>query len=429
MMKPPSTKPNKYPAAWLYLIGGFLSAGILMWRMYTFEDFQSMILPRGSLSVGLFILAGTILLILLWQLQRVSERTMFFVFAGLVAVFPIMITLQQVSTHQRTTGQPYEVDSGVQTEVAAGMLLAGKNPYQEDFSQTAYGAYQGMYYSLQQKTGNIAWQHYAYPPLTFLVAAPIRAVFDWCGAVYDTRVAVLLFYLFGGLAVTWAMSTWSRRALAWILTIGNPLWVFFLAAGFNDAQFAAMLIVTAVALHKKKYVWSAVALALACGLKQLAWPMAGLWVVYVLMQAGAARWRAIWVFAGISLAIFGPFLIWNTGAMYDDIVRYVSGMEYGAYPISGLTVLQYLRVWHIISDPWMIVPAWILQAAVGLPVLAWGAWTMWRRASATAWLISGSLFILAIGIVARYQYENYIASIMIMLLSAACLYHQEQQPA
>lgn len=397
--------------------------------MYTFDDFATMLKPQNSLSIGLFGLAGTMILLVLWQVKRVSEKTLFWVFAILVAVLPIVLTTRQIVAHQTAIGQPYEVDSGVQTEVAADFLLQGKNPYAADFTHTAYGVYQGPYYTMRNTTGNIAWLHYAYPPLTFLVATPIRSVFDHLGLVYDTRVVVLPFYFLAGILLALAMTSWSRRALVVFLVIGNPLWMFYLATGFNDAQFVTMLVLTAVALYKKKYVWSAVTIALACGFKQLAWPLAGLWAIYMLSYAGAVRWKAIGVYAAVMIAVFGPFLIWNTPAMYDDIIRYVSGTQYGAYAISGLTALQYLRVWHIIADPWTIVPAWILQAGLGLPVFFWGAWTIWRRATATAWLMFGGLFILAVGIVARYQYDNYIASVMILLLTAACLNHQETQTA
>lgn len=157
-------------------------------------------------------------------------------------------------------------DGLIQTEEAARMLLAGRNPYHETYFGTALEeAPEDPEYP------NPAFYHYAYLPATFLMQTPFVWLFDHLGWRYDGRwLHVALLVLSLPLTSAFARRPDRRLGLLIVLGLNLPL-LLYTADGRNDILPYFWLFVSMALLQKGYSVGSMVALGIACGCKQTMW--------------------------------------------------------------------------------------------------------------------------------------------------------------
>jgi len=396
--------------------------------MYTWADFAPFIAQQGTLIPGLIVVATAIIFLLAWQ-NTASPQALFWILTTSLTLFYGIIIVRQIDYRIIHRSNLPQHDGAVQSEIAAEMVLEGKNPYQEDFSQTRMSSFISNFSKANnlQPPQNLAWQHYAYPPLTFLTLVPIAAFHKVSGFPLDLRffssfLFLVLVALFARLGRSWE----EKMAIVAAL-VAIPGMTLYLVAGFNDVEFVVTVLLAGLAWQKKHSALTALALAAACGFKQLAWPIALLWLVMSWKLPARERKRAWLVFAFSSALWFLPYILWDPMAIYQDIIQYVSGSLYGAYAISGLTIMQFLYRLMPGLDPYTLGPFWIGQSIVGLIVFSLAIPRLWRRPTATHWLAWSTILLLSVAMVSRFHNDNYLASTFLLFLGLAVLGWAERE--
>ncbi len=407
--------------ATLFLLLGFANS-----RLLTSTFLDGFIIRNGHLLIPSVIpLIGFIIYV--WLEQRPTRRRQqcqFVVVTITSLAAMVMIGHMQLVGRTLPPGPTGVHDGAVQSEEAARFLLQGKNPYAVDYRQTPFGAFGN---NLGPQYDNIAWTHYAYPPANFLLTTPFLWLQQLVGSWSDSRTLYTLALLAIAALLVSTQSTWPRRSRMIVLTLGNPLIWMYAIVGFNDILLALGIIGTAVAAHKRKWIWSGLAFGLAVGTKQTAWLMIPLWLLWLWWsyrqnQMSRPDLNRTVLAGAITGGLFLlPFFFWSPLHFYDDLIYYVSGAIPLSYPVSGMTLQQYFYIWRFIPSPTSPTPTLLLEASVGLPVLALVARWIKRQPSASTWLAAGLVLSLSMLLVNRYFYENYVSGLIAIAVAAHAL--------
>jgi hypothetical protein len=213
---------------------------------------------------------------------------------------------------------------------------------------------------------------------------------------------------------------WRLRTRLALLTLGLPLVWFFPLAGFNDIVFVFWLTLGAWAVTRRRWWLAGISVGLALASKQTALVALPIWLllIWAAPWTKLAKRRLLISTAAAAAAIYGPFFIWNPGVLYDDLVRYVGGMIPISYPVSGVTFLQYLRVWGITNSPWAVFPSWWIQLPVALVAIWFLGPVIRRQPTVSAWLGGTTALLLVTTLLTRFGAENYYATILMMAITA-----------
>ena len=371
----------------------------------------------GLLWFHLWALVSWIVFVTVGQGETASAaRRRFVIVLVSVAVVVVGSTLRQVHLRQ-PNGPPRGIhDGAVQTEVAADFFLRGHNPYQADYRFTSYGAINPPIPG--GPAMNVVWSHYIYPPLTFLFQTPFTLLAQGFRQTPDMRWLLLGALALSSWLVVRMTKDWDRRTLFLLLTVGNPFIWLYVVAGYNDILVVTAFIAVAAAWRMKRWVLVGVAFGLAVGLKQSAWVALPLFALALWRRDRNDRYKAWRAFVITTAAVFVPFMLWNTPALYDDIVRYGSGVIPYSYPISGSTFIQYLPVFGLVPSVWSIVPTYWGQLIIGVPVfLALARWFR-RDTNPDVWLTAVSILTLAVLLVSRYNNNNYLSGLLLLSVAA-----------
>lgn len=403
----------------LFLILGFASAKVMTKDFLApFLDFSGgVLLPYLLVFVGFLVsLRG--------GKTVVAERQRFFVILVTTLLLVGMVTWRQALVRMNNFSRIH--DGAIQSEVAADFLLHGKNPYTEDFRYTPFGQAPSPY---RPNAVNLAWTHYAYPPAVILSAVPSILVRPWLGPLSDLRWTYLGMLLAATGAIIYQVQSWRQKSLAVVLFLLNPLIWLYAVAGFNDVMAAAGLIIAGILTERRHARWAGVVMAITLGAKQTAWLAIPLWLWWLWRRRryNKEEWRkTLTSFLATLVVLFMPFILWDASAFYDDVVRYVSGTLPFAYPISGSTFLQFLRIFHIVDSPWTIIPTWPLQLAAAC-VSGWIGWRWIRKeASAASWLTGVVIMTLSVAMVSRFFNDNYLSAIVTIATAAYLLHHDRE---
>jgi len=302
------------------------------------------------------------------------------------------------------------VDSAVQIELAAQMILAGRNPYAEIFEGTAVA----LTPPVPGYDFNPAVFHYVYPPLSFLLPVPFyllaRATLGW----FDLRLITTAFFLVVAFMLMPQLAeSLPRRLALMILVLFNPAILLYAAQGQNEVFAFAWLVLTLVCLKQQRFTLALVVLGIGCALKQTIWFMVPFALVYLYHQQRPARWRS-WLLrraglAGAPLALtLLPFAIWNFPALADDMLGYVSGRGAVAFPIMGYGLGQILLTLGLVQSPRAAFPFWAFQLALGLPMLLLTLRRLWRAPRLSMCAIGYGVFMLVFFFASRFFHDIYI---------------------
>ena len=305
--------------------------------------------------VGLLLIVGAIGCLLIYLLADEfvrRERTRFGVKLCLIWAIVLLTvfapSLKLVLLRQGSGPASYSHDGGViQTEAAVDFLLRGRNPYVEDYTGTPMAEW-GI------NEFRTALYHYPYLPLTFMFSAPFRllsvAVIGW----YDQRFVYLLLFAVTLLLLPGLARSRTNKLLLVMLIGLNPIMGSDLIYGQNDSFVLAWIVVSLwLYLRGRRaktghgWTWaSAAVFGLACASKPTAWFLAPFYLMLLAGGDPADLWRrprawlgragrAGWPALAVAALFIGPYIIWNPGALYDDVWRWSSGTAEKAYQIWG----------------------------------------------------------------------------------------------
>jgi uncharacterized membrane protein len=151
----------------------------------------------------------------------------------------------------------------------------------------------------------------SYPALSFLLIAP------WVALGWDSGVLYVL-CLLAAMALVLVRAPASARPYLLTGLLAAVSLIAFTVGGSADLLYALPLVAAWLWRERR---WSAVALGVACAVKQLAWPFA---LFYLLQVATRDGWREGARRAAIAAGVFalanGPFILWNAQAWWLGIV-------------------------------------------------------------------------------------------------------------
>lgn len=396
--------------------------------------------PRPGEPIGLLLNALTLGALLLYALLDLAlaeprrSRWKGWLLGAIIVTAVILPTLKLILLRDANGPASYTHDGGViQTEATIQFLLAGKNPYVEDYTATPMAEWGFNQY-------RTALYHYPYLPWTFIFSAPFYAIGQLTG-FYDQRVVYLLLYLAAILlAPRLATGASARLAVAATLAL-NPIMALDVIFGQNDLFVLAWLVFALVSwreAHTRRHAgrrdepWLLIAslcFGLACASKPTAWffaPFFGLLLIDDNTHLARQGWRGLRHAApalvrrlapalGIFLVLLLPYIFWDAAALYDDVWRWSSGQGPTGYQIWGWGASNFVLGFGLVSDRFAQWPFWILQIIVATPLLLWFI----ARQAATNTLALAcwhyGLFLFGFFYVSRFLNENYLGYILAFL--------------
>lgn len=412
----------------LLLISAFATG-----RLLRLEFLSPLVKPVGNILI-IHVIGFLAFLVYLW-LDQPSRKKRYalhrFGIALICSLMIIGIIASRETQFRNSLPKPVAWNDGaLQTQAAATLILDGANPYAADYHHTIFSSF---FRDRPLGADSGALTHYAYPPLIPILSIPTM----WINQTFDTHLdgQILYLYVFFLLVAILCLAarTWERRTTIVLLTLANPFVWMYPLAGWNDIIFITAIVGSAILIERKHWLSAGIIFGLALAAKQTAWLTVPLWL-YWLWRHGRSHpiekkkiQQAILAAGMTAGAIYIPFILWNGPALYDDIVRYVSGVLPNTFPIQGITFLQYLRVWGVIDSPWTRTPTWIFELFFGLPTLWLVSQWLKNDLMASRWIFASTIFILVVTLFNRFGGENYYAAIFLLAVAAYVLQPHEPE--
>ncbi len=368
---------------------------------------------------------------------RIQSFVKFFILAVLVGFFTIGLTVGGIILRRQTTPSAYIHDGAIQIEESAKFILAGKNPYVENYLQTPLVNWEFKFGGVEQ---NPALYHNAYLPFMFLSQIPFYLLSERLIGWFDIRFVFLGMFLGLLFVLSRWVSKFNQRMALLLLVALNPFFVTFFAEGRNDV-FVLFWIVLAIELMRQKRVaWSALVLGLACASKLTAWFLIPFWALYIFQPPTTrlVNWmydnklkivrRLLPLGATITIIIL-PFILWNPGAFIDDVWFYPNGTSAIApYPVYGYGFNILMQALGWLPSNALHSPFEILQWIIGLPLLFFLMWRQIRSNTVTQMWFSYALLLGGMGYFSHVLNDNHIGFILILFTIAMFCEEPAQSP-
>lgn len=347
------------------------------------------------------------------------------IISSIVFLTVIVPTVNWIAARHFTGPSSYAHDGGVvQTEEAMKVLLNGENPYSVTYENTPVkDAVSPALWQRYGIKGNPIIDHYTYPPMAFLASVPFFKASTSLIGWYDQRfVYMTLFVLSLIVAFKIPVDTASSLSLVIALSL-NPFAVPGIKEGMNDILLLFLVVATLYLLKAGRTVAASVALALACGSKQMAWVMVPFFFTYLY---GAKKEvgikfllsRELAVFAAFIVAIFLPFLIWDGHAMLNDILSFHAGTTGQPYPLRGDAGYGFANLvlhFGLVDSVTGYFPFTLYQVVFTLPLLGWLLFRQVRGNSLDTMLAGYTMMLFTFLFFGRYMAGNYIGLILSLL--------------
>lgn len=322
----------------------------------------------------------------------------------------------------RLGNQPWEYvhDHPLQMESAVEFLLDGKNPYQEDYTETSLAKWKWT-----DPNENPAIYHVIALPFTIIKSVPFFVIWNNVWGWYDDRISHLAMFVLSIIALYYLFDTQEYKRLAIIIFALNPWFYIYFIKGMNDIIFLSLLF-SSLALLKNKWVtWSVVFLALAISTKHTAWLILPFYISYLWYSGGLKiNWRKpLLVFSVITAILIAPFIIWDWHAFYEDVYQYPAGSIATSYPIKGPTLVNFLIELKVINDGTNF-PFKILQIAL-LPLIWVLVLKQRKNNRLSIVLFNYGILLWLFWLFSRFMNPNYISVLLIIFSLAALLYAEE----
>ncbi len=340
----------------------------------------------------------------------------------LIVVLTVFLpSLKLVALRHQVGPASYSHDGGViQTEATIDYLLAGKNPYIEDYVNTPMAEW-GI------NEFRTALYHYPYLPWTFLFSAPFRLLSDALFGWYDQRFVYLLLFALT-LALLPRLARTRERGLLLLMVIGlNPIMGSDLIYGQNDSFTLAWIVLSLWLWEKGRDAmsargWqmaSAAVFGLACASKPTAWFLAPFYLLWIVGSEPRSfgEWlrRAVrlgWPALAAALVVVLPYFLWNPGAMVDDVWKWSNGARPTGYQIWGWGASNLVLALGWVESRFAQWPFWAPELLIGAPLMAALLARQWRENWLGRALWSYALFLFAFFFVSRFLNENYLGYIL-----------------
>ncbi len=350
-------------------------------------------------------------------------------FAALVALIlaAVFLPTMALMVYRWQTGVPARVHDGMfQTELVIGRLLQGHDPYGTDFTQTEIMRWpMFLHPGLESEL-----HHYAYFPLVVLSSIPVYLMEHALGLIPDLRPLLLVFSAAALVLIMTLPWSWTAR---YVLIAGLFLDPFFSwVDGRNDILWLTPLLAGAWLLMRDRWRAAAWAFGTAGAFKMLAIPFLPFVAValYVRWRGRLLTTRSFLVgLLGLAAPLAlssAPFLVWNATAFLRDNIGWLIGLDSQNFPITGYGLGGLLLAIGVIPSPSSHFPFGVIQAVVGVPILALGILRLARTPTSATLLDSGATLTAALLFFGRSLNDNYVASLLVLFLLGLWASHHER---
>lgn len=375
------------------------------------------------IAIGVFLGA-------LWLAHRgwtAADKYRYFLRSGIVLAGMVLFFLLFGRIFYGTTYGSH--DGVVQSEVAAQMLIHGTNPYAATYHDTAFEFFHPPKFGQSQ---SLVLEHYAYPPGVLLAHTPVVLWSMVTGWPADGRVLTAAAYF--ALVIILLRVSANLKYKTWIAIIflANPLLLYYPLIGFNDIFFLLSIVLATLMTRQRRWLVAGAMIGLAVAFKQTALIALPLWAWWLWIEVRQQRlmsrtaWLSLFWTGGVIAIIYLPFIVWNPVAIYDDLIRYVSGVIPYTYPIGGDSLYQFLVLTKSVPDAWAATRPFVgllLAATISFPI---GALWLRRRPTASQWLTSVVMVTFVVSLANRYLYENYVSGLVLLATVALAVNWVEQ---
>ena len=411
----------------LTLVIFFITYCLLYFALYFRPPYVSVIFYR----IIYFIVTSYLLILSVWE-KKIKKSLYVGKIAGMIIVFVIIFSVLLVSMISQLylKENRYVHDSVVQTEAAIEYLLAGKNFYQEDYTESPLIVWnEGNIPSYEGEITNPALYHYVYLPGYVLINTPFYLFFNQLVGHFDQRTIIAL-TVFGLVYLTYKLlKPRSYYLLFFIMFFLNPWHIYHWVIGVNDVVLLFFIACSLLMLRKNKYVAATILLAISCAIKQTAWFLLPFYLVYIYYKKGKNKkffFKQCLILVLFASIIILPFFFWGMNAFTDDIFKYLSGSSETSYPIAGYGLGKVLLMLGVVNSS-QYFPFWIFQLVIGLPVLIILILKQRRDNTLSTMILSYALFLLVFGFVSRYFNHSHFIYVAQLVLIGAFLYLDRQR--
>lgn len=215
----------------------------------------------------------------------------------LLAFFVLSATFGYVDTYRKAMS-PYlgTTDAHIYMDVAARLLLSGRNPYAHSLLD-GFNLYRvPLAYSTPLQYGDLSTR-LAYPSLSVLVLVPAILA-----GVSTHWVYVIAFVAASALAL-WSTPWWGRGLVFAVFFLDDTL-LGFCFSGVTDAVWMLFLVLAVVYWYRKPTM-AALCVGLACAYKQHPWFLVPLLLMRIQAESGTRSLakRPLLQFAGVVLTV------------------------------------------------------------------------------------------------------------------------------
>jgi hypothetical protein len=256
---------------------------------------------------------------------------------------------------------------------------------------------------------------------------------------YDQRLVYLLLMAIAlALAPKLVHGESAQLGLVAMLAL-NPIMGLDMVFGQNDSFVLCWLIFCLVAwrswhrarLKDEKAKWSLWASAsffgLACASKPTAWFFAPLYALLLLAdQPTIQGWRRVlratptiiqraWPALAVFALVLLPYLLWDAGALYDDVWRWSTGQGETGYQIWGWGASNFVLALGWVPDRFAYWPFWQMEILLALPLLLWFLHRQQSINTLANACCHYGIFLLVFFYSSRFLNENYLGYILAFL--------------
>lgn len=338
-------------------------------------------------------------------------------YLGLVALIVLMMVAPLIAVMVTRTqlGLTFENDGLAKAEVAAGRLLQGEQIYGINWQGTEVQGY-------SQIGNGREVRHFNHLPMTVLAAVPIRLLTGALGLAFDYRMLLLLLVLAGIAAVSWLPAPFNVRFMVGCALFISPALPVMTITGHDDVAYVVMLMSGLTLMARGRQGLACLAFGLSAAFK----PFGALAIPLVLMVMWR-DWQRRPAFpkretAAIAAALvlpsvlsITPFLLWNAGAFWRDVVLFTNGGIADAFPISGIGLGGILVAFGLLRANGAF-PFGVLQLG-GVGIVYRQAWQRLRPGPTMAWFMGWyAAVFFTFAFFARFFVDNYVAAVMSLAL-------------
>lgn len=369
-------------------------------------------LSPGITPYWLFGLIFGLLLLYIFIKESLTKNIVFW----LIIILVVGASLVSAVIVRHQTAPIYGVhDIVLQLESALQFFLQGRNPYALTYFNTPLEAW---HYS--DTLVNPALFHFVMLPWYLIFSLPFYFLSISFLGFFDGRLPLAFLYFFI-LVLAWKIVRYKKEKTLFVSILAlSPATFSYFLEGRSDFFMFAFLFWAWYLLERKRLKLAGIALALAFATKQSVWPIFPFYLIYLgfLSKSFKRTIVALIPFFSTFALIILPFIAWDTRALLNSTVYYLSGNIPNSYPIAGYGWGMVLNSLGVIKDLNSYYPFWIWQLLIAGPIGIILLYWLKKSPSIARLIFSYGVFLSVFWYFSRYFNNSHLGYLSTVFLTA-----------